>query len=75
MARGAVFVGRNKIVRVRDNKVLELYNHESETTSPCFNNPLEYVSDNVHVFVGGKILFTCDGQLIFHDPITRTVGG
>lgn len=53
-------MGRSKLVRVRENRELELYNYESETVAPCLAEPKDFLTDSVHLYVGGKILFTSD---------------
>jgi hypothetical protein len=51
---------------------LELYNYDNETTTTCLTEPIE--TESVHQFVGGKIIFVSDGQLLIVDPTAKKIG-
>lgn len=70
---GAVFVGKSKIVRVKESKELELYSYENDSNSLIFPKSTEYLTESVHQYVGGKVLFTSENILYVLDPLAKKI--
>ena len=67
--RGAVFVSKTKIVRIKENREVDIYNFDLNTQS----NSIAEIKDVNRIFAGpiGNVIFSTDDSLVLYNITTK----
>ncbi|CAD8067799.1 unnamed protein product [Paramecium sonneborni] len=68
LAKSAIFIGKYKILKSKENSEMEIFNFETDSQIP-----LDHKADRLFTFVGGKVIYYQDLMINIFDPIQKKI--